>query len=355
MASILVVDDDERVREVLNLQLVRSGHKVTLTSDGDEAIRLPDLGSFDVVITDIRMPRVSGEEVVRFILERFPTLPVIVLTGVIDIDMAIRVMRMGAFDYLIKPVRREDLLFVIAKALQFKRLKEENIRLEEENRRYQSELEEKIRERTRELTEALDKLKRSYIDTVKSFSALIEAKDPALVGHGERVAFYAKRILAHFDHSEKDASVLEFASILHDIGKVVIDSAILRKIGPLSSMDRLLLKDHPVIGAEVIKHIEFLSPAADIIRHHHEHFDGTGYPDGLSGEEIPFLARILTVADSFDAMVTDRPYREALDVDYVINYMIQQKGKIYDPRVVDVFVGNKIYEAKIKDEEYIFG
>ena len=355
MASILVVDDDKRVRKVLDLQLVRSGHRVTLTSDGDEAISLPNLGSFDVVITDIKMPRVSGEEVVRFVLERFPTLPVIILTGVIDIEMAVRMMKMGAFDYLVKPVRREDLLFVIDKALQFKKLKEENIRLERKNRQYQSELEEKIKERTRELTETLNKLKSSYIDAVKSFSALIEAKDPSLIGHGERVAFYAKKLLAYFDHSEKDASVLEFASILHDIGKVVIDSAVLKKIGPLSSMDRLLLKDHPVIGAEVINHIEFLKPAADIIRHHHEHFDGTGYPDGLSGEEIPFLARILSVADSFDAMISDRPYRKALDVDYVIGYMLQQRGKIYDPRVVDAFVKNKIYEARIRDEEYIFG
>jgi putative nucleotidyltransferase with HDIG domain len=182
-----------------------------------------------------------------------------------------------------------------------------------------------------------EELRRSYMATVRALSNAVERRDAYTGKHAERVAAYALRIAEALGTALSDTEEIEFGFLLHDIGKVKIADAILYKPGPLSADERAVMQEHPLIGAEIVEGIEFLGPAAEVVRSHHERWDGTGYPDRLSGVEIPFAARVFAVADALDALTTKRPYRSASSLETARRVITEESGRQFDPRVVEAF------------------
>jgi ribonuclease P protein subunit RPR2 len=182
-----------------------------------------------------------------------------------------------------------------------------------------------------------EELRQSYMATVRALSNAVEARDAYTSKHAERVTAYALEIASALGTSLSDAEEIEFGFLLHDVGKVAIPDAILYKPGPLTDKERALMEQHPLIGAEIVHEIEFLGPAAEVVRSHHEHWDGSGYPDGLAGEQIPLAARVFAVADVFDALSTERPYRPASPLRVARAMIVEQSGRHFDPQVIEAF------------------
>lgn len=344
-AKILVLDDEDRVRKIIGMQLEREGYEVKLTSSGDEAIEELKKGdSYDLMISDIKMPGTNGMDVLHYAVEKVPMMPVIMLTGVVDVETAVSVMRSGAFDYLIKPITRKDLIPTVEKGLAYGRLVQYNRRLELENKAYQEELEEQVEERTRELTDALNQLRKVHMDTVRILSGAIEEKDPYIRGHANRCRIMAHHIAEAMGFDDRRLDMLDFGSLLHDIGKIAIDSRILNKPAPLDPDEMKLVQTHPLIGERIVSKVSYFSDIVPMIRWHHERWDGKGYPDGLKGDEIPLTSRILNVVDSYDAMTSDRSYRLALSSDRALEIIREESGYQFDTEIVQVFLKEKTYE-----------
>ncbi len=344
-ARILVLDDEERIRKILGLQLEREGYEVKLLEKGEEAIA--ELGNgqkYDLLISDIRMPGVTGMDVLDFAVEHIPLMPVVMLTGVVDIETAVKVMRSGAFDYLVKPVTRKELIPAVDKALAYGRLMSYNRRLELENRAYQEELEEQVQLRTHELSEALAKLRVVHIDTVRILSGSIEEKDPYIRGHSNRCRIMAHHLAEALGYSARQLDMFDFGSLLHDIGKIAIDSRILNKPAPLNPDEMKLVQTHPLVGERIVSKVSYFSEIVPMIRWHHERWDGTGYPDGLKKTEIPLSARILSIVDAFDAMTSDRAYRLALSTERALGIIRDESGLQFDPEIVEAFIREKTFE-----------
>ncbi len=348
-ATIMVIDDDERIRKILTLQLEKAGYNVITVANGSDALELIGQVDVDVVITDIRMPDITGDKILKYIKSHFPTIPVIMLTGVVDVETAVNIMKSGAYDYLVKPVKREELLVTVHRALQYRAIVLRNIRLQEENLRYQKELEQKVRERTRELARALAHLREVHMDTVKILASAIEEKDPYMRGHSNRVRILAAEMARKLGYKEMEIERIEYGALLHDIGKIAIDQRILDKPGPLTEEERKIIQEHPVIGERIISKVSFFADIAPMVRWHHERWDGLGYPDGIKGENIPVPVRILNLVDAFDAMTSDRPYRKALPIDRVLEIIKEERGKQFAPDMVDLFLEEEIYKTPVID------
>ncbi len=347
---IIVLDDEDRVRRVIGLQLEREGYDVILAESGDEVIaKLSSDAQYDLLISDIRMPGVDGHQVLKFAVENVPDMPVIMLTGVVDIETAITVMKAGAFDYLVKPVRRDDLMTSVEKALGYGRLIKYNRRLEIENRKYQLELEEEVNARTRELSEALSQLRVVHMDTVRILSGAIEENDPYIRGHGNRVRHMAHHMAEALGYSSRELDMLDFGGLLHDVGKIAIDPRILNKPSSLTPDERKIVETHPLVGERIVSKVSYFTQIVPLIRWHHERWDGKGYPDGLQGDKIPVSARILAIVDSYDAMTSDRAYRLALPTNRAIDVLHQEAGRQFDSSLVEVFIREKTYELHFED------
>ncbi|RKZ33690.1 two-component system response regulator, partial [bacterium] len=318
-ATIVVVDDEQRIRKVLSLQLEKAGYNVISLDNGKQAMELVGQLEVDVVITDIRMPNVTGDQVLKYVKSHSPTIPVVMLTGVVDVETAVNIMKAGAYDYLVKPVKREELLVTVHRAVQYRNIVLRNIRLQEENIRYQRDLEQKVRERTRELARALAHLREVHMDTVKILASAIEEKDPYMRGHSNRVRILAAEMARRLGYKEMEIERIEYGALLHDIGKIAIDQRILDKPGPLTDEEHKIIQEHPIIGERIIAKVSFFADIAPMVRWHHERWDGLGYPDGIKSDNIPVPVRILNLVDAFDAMTSDRPYRKALPLERVIN------------------------------------
>jgi len=351
-ASIVVIDDEEPIRKVLHTHLVKEGFEVILSPGGPGVFETIRNSAFDLVISDIKMPVIDGIEVLEYIKKHHDTSPVIMLTGQADIDTAIEVMKKGAFDYAIKPVTKEDLLGVIGRALEHRDLLRRNKELEIENLEYRRFLEEKVEERTRELNakaceleEAYSILKSLNIEFVNVLAETIEAKDRHTRGHCNRMRFLCVELgrLAGLD--DKDMEVLEYASLLHDLGKVGVNESVLNKDGSLDDEEFDHIKSHPGIGEKILKGVSLMKPAAGIVGAHHENYDGSGYPRGLKGDEIPLCSRIIAVADLYDAMRNDRPYRKGLEIERILDEMKRVSGTQLDPALVRLFIDKKVYLA----------
>jgi len=343
--KILVLDDEERVRKIIGMQLEREGYSVTMVSGGDIAIEeLDNDQEFHLLISDIMMPGTDGMQVLKYAVEKYPLMPVIMLTGVVDVETAVNVMRSGAFDYLIKPITRKDLIPTVEKALSYGRLLRYNRKLERENRAYQEELEEQVEIRTRELSEALSQLRIIHMDTVRILSGAIEEKDPYIRGHSNRCRIMAHHVAKALGYSQRQLDMLDFGSLLHDVGKIAIDSKILNKPAPLSPDEMKLVQTHPLIGERIVSKVSYFSEIVPMIRWHHERWDGRGYPDGLKGEEIPVESRILNVVDSYDAMTSDRAYRMALSSNRALEIIRQEAGYQFDTEIVELFLKEKTFE-----------
>jgi putative nucleotidyltransferase with HDIG domain len=248
-----------------------------------------------------------------------------------DISVALAAIRNGAYDYLLKPFEREQLLATVSRAL-------ENRRLKLENRAYQTDLEALVEARTEQLRKALVDLERSYDITLEALGDALDKKDAETEGHSKRVTAFTIAIARAMGLSKDQIAVIARGAFLHDIGKMAVPDAILRKPGKLTPEEILVMQEHCYHGYEILKKIPFLGEAAEIVYAHQERYDGTGYPRGLKGEEIPLGARMFSVADTLDAITSDRPYRPAQSLTAARIEIQKWSGRQFDPEVVKVFL-----------------
>lgn len=348
--GIFIVDDEEPIRKVLNTHLTKEGYNVIQSSGGKGIFELLKGASFDLMICDIRMPEVDGVDILGFVRDNFDTSPVIMLTGLTDVEVAVEVMKKGAFDYIMKPVRKDDLLGSIQKALVHRDLLVRNRQLELENREYQMFLEQKVEERTKELNSKTIELESAYallktmnIQFINVLAETIEAKDLHTRGHCNRMRFLCVELGKLLRLPPAELEILEYASLLHDLGKVGINEAVLNKPGLLTDEERRHMQEHAEIGGRILSGIPLMERVADIIAAHHENYDGLGYPAGLKGADIPLHSRIIAVADVCDAMASDRPYRKGLSPEIIADEMRRAAGTQLDPDIVRLFIENRLY------------
>jgi len=337
--KVLIVDDDPAIRKVLGIGLGGAGFEVHEAAAAAEVLEMLRDGRFDpdCVMMDIRMPGMPGTELLTIVRSEHPFVPVIMLTALSELETAVNSMKAGAFDYLLKPVRKIQVEETVRKAIRFRRLQLDNERLQRENQEYQRSLEKKVEERTTQLAEAFLKLQQANLETVKVLAETIEAKDPYTRGHCSRVRLLSARIATALGMVKTEIDVLEYGALLHDIGKIGIPERLLHKNGRLEEEEYGVFKIHPVLGASILNAVEFFRPCLPIVKHHHEWFNGQGYPDHLTGEQIDLKARIVSVADAFDAMTSSRPYRPATSADWACEELRRGSGTQFDPRIVEAF------------------
>jgi putative nucleotidyltransferase with HDIG domain len=284
------------------------------------------------MLTDLMMAEMDGIGLLERAKEKYPEIPVVMVTAVHDISVALAAIRNGAYDYLLKPFEREQLLATARRAL-------ENRRLKMENRRYQTNLENLVAERTEKLKRANAELERSYDITLEALGDALDLKDAETEGHSKRVTAFTIAIARAMGIPQESIRVIARGAFLHDIGKMAIPDAILRKPGALNPEEIAIMREHCFRGYQMLRKIPFLAEAAEIVYSHQERFDGTGYPRGLKGEGIPVGARLFSVADTLDAITSDRPYRPAQTVQAAREEIERWSGRQFDPDVVKTFMG----------------
>jgi putative nucleotidyltransferase with HDIG domain len=329
---ILVVDDDSVVRNIIAVMLSRSGYYPTVAANADEALNiLREDPGFDLVLSDIMMPGKDGIALLDQIRTDHPGVPVVLSTAVHDIHVATNAFRRGAVDYLLKPFERPQLESVVARAI-------EHGRLLQQNNTYRHNLEHMVSERTTQLRTALQDLERSYDVTLEAMGAALDLRDEETEGHSRRVTAYTVALAQAMGVSSEELRVIERGAFLHDIGKIAVPDRILRKPGRLDSGEIAIMRGHCERGYEMVRKIPFLREAAEIVYSHQEHFDGSGYPRGLRGDQIPLGARIFAIADTLDAMTSDRPYRKGTTLEKARQEIVRCSGTQFDPAIVDVFL-----------------
>ncbi len=338
MEKILVVDDEEAIREVVSTMLESKGYHCTAVHNGRVAQDQVKKATPDLVLSDMIMPEMDGIRLLEWMRQYDPEVPVIMVTAIHDISTALEAIRRGAYDYILKPFEKDQLFLGVGRALQHRRLVIEN-------RNYQRNLEQLVDERTAQLTGALAQLdakhvelEQSYDETLEALGSALDLKDAETEGHCQRVTAFCISIARSVPVPEHFLPILARAAFLHDIGKMAIPDKILRKPGPLDEDEKLIMRRHCQDGYNILIRIPFLRDAAEIVLAHQEFYDGSGYPRGLKGEQIPLGARIFTIADSLDAMISDRPYRRALPMSHAREEIKRCSGSQFDPKVVDVFM-----------------
>jgi putative nucleotidyltransferase with HDIG domain len=330
-ARILVVDDENHVRSMIGLALERQGYHVQLASSGRQAIELLEESTFDLVLTDIVMQDGNGIFLLDRIRGKVPNLPVVMVSAVHDISVAIDAMRRGAYDYLLKPFEREHLVSTVVRALEYRQALEDS-------QNYQQNLEQVVRARTEMLRQAMEDLEHSYDITLEALGDALDLKDSETEGHSKRVTAYTIALARAMGISPAEIKIIARGAFLHDIGKMAIPDEILRKPAALSPEEQEIMREHCARGFNILRKIPFLSEAAEIVFAHQEHYDGGGYPNRLKGGEIPIGARIFAVADTLDAITSDRPYRKASSFDTARQEILRCSGTQFDPSVVEVFL-----------------
>ncbi len=328
--SILVVDDEEAIREVVSTMLESRGYRCTAVSNGRAAQEVVRKETPDLVLSDMIMPEMDGIKLLSWMREHDPEVPVIMVTAIHDISTALEAIRRGAYDYILKPFEKDQLYLGVGRALQHRRLVLEN-------RNYQINLQQRVDEQTAQLQMAITQLEQSYDDTLEALGSALDLKDAETEGHCQRVTAFTISIAKAVAVPLSYLPVLARAAFLHDIGKMAIPDSILRKPGPLDNDEKTIMRTHCEIGYNVLTRIPFLRDAAEIVLAHQEFYDGTGYPRGLRGEQIPLGARIFSIADALDAMISDRPYRKALPMSHAREEVRRCAGTQFDPRIVEVF------------------
>lgn len=337
-ARILIVDDLLSVREVLRAGLETAGHEIQTASSAAEARKLFVFGRFDLVICDIQMPGESGVELLEWMKSQDTDVAVVMVTGVDDATTAVSAMLKGASDYLTKPFTLPEVRARAEQALEKRGLKLEN-------RAYQDRLERLVDERTKEVVLARDRISRlnddlrtAYDATLSALMMALDFRDNETQGHSIRVVEYTERLANQMGLTEPTLTDIRRGAMLHDVGKIGIPDAILRKPGKLNAEEWECMRLHPKLGYDMLKDIRFLERPSEIVLSHQERWDGTGYPNGLKGEAIPLGSRIFAAADTFDAMTSDRPYRAALTYEQARQELIDYSGTQFDPQVVEAFM-----------------
>jgi putative nucleotidyltransferase with HDIG domain len=330
-ARILVVDDEAYVRSMIGATLERQGYEMKLAASGREALEMLELNTFDLVLTDIVMQDGNGIVLLERMHAQQPNLPVVMVTAIHDISVAIDSMRRGAYDYLLKPFEREHLVGTVQRALEHRQALQES-------HNYQQNLEQVVRARTEMLRQAMEELEHSYDVTLEALGDALDLKDSETEGHSKRVTAYTIALARAMGITPAEIKIIARGAFLHDIGKMAIPDEILRKPGQLTPEEQEVMREHCPRGYHMLRKIPFLSGAAEIVFTHQEHFDGSGYPSGLSGSQIPIGARIFAVADALDAITSDRPYRRACGFDAAREEILRCSGTQFDPGVVEVFL-----------------
>ncbi len=326
---ILIVDDEREITEIL-ADLLSDDYECLKAGSAEQALECLRAGEFQLVISDITMPGMSGLEMIPHVKQLSPDTVVVMISGMQTVESAIGALRLGAFDYLMKPFDLRQVEAVVKRALEYHDLVVAK-------RRYENHLEELVEQRTAELDRALNSLEGSYRSTLKALTAALETRDSETHGHSERVVTYSLRLGREYGLSSEDMKSLEFGALLHDIGKIGVPDSILRKPAKLTEEEWVRMREHPVHGQQILRGIEFLQGAARVVAQHHEQWDGSGYPLGLRGEEIDICARIFSVADAFDAITSDRVYRSGKTYEAAAQELDDWAGRQFDPKVVKAF------------------
>jgi len=326
--SVLVVDDEEPIRNALRKYLKQQQFEVHTAGSGDEALQQLRLHKVALMLSDIRMPGTSGVDLVPQALEIEPDLAILMLTAVNDATSAALCMQRGAMDYLTKPIELADLGRAVQRAL-----KRREMLLE--NRHLNQWLKEEVTTRTAELQRERHRLERVSTATLEALVNALEAKDPYLRGHSARVADLSANIAAEMGLAEEVVDRVRMAGRLHDLGKIGTREAVVNKEGPLTADEFEHVKQHVIIGAQILAPLVHLGDVVAMVRSHHERWDGTGYPDSLRGEEVPLGGRIIAAAEVFDALTTSRPYQEKMTPEQAVERMTDLSGTVLDPRVLE--------------------
>ncbi len=328
---ILIVDDEPIIRDILEKLVSVEGYTCDTAQNGQEAIERLQNSRYHMVLSDVRMPVMDGLHLLKHIVEKYNDVAVIMVTAVADANSAIDTLALGAFDYVIKPFNTNDLRSKITKAM-------ERRRLMCENRQHQVQLEIRVQEQTASLRKALLDVQRAYAQTLETLINALDAREQETRRHSKRVSEYALLLALKLNVPESEMVEIARGSLLHDIGKIGVSDRILLKPGKLTEEEWVHMRRHPEVGYNILKGIEFLEGAAQLVLQHHEKYDGTGYPRRLKGDQIMRGGRIFAVIDTFDAMTSDRPYRKALTYQIAREEIICFSGRQFDPEVVECFL-----------------
>ena len=337
-ATILVADDEPMIRQVLSDILLMEGHRVIEAVDGNDVMMKVQSEPVDVILLDINMPGMNGLEITRLLKsdDGLKHIPVVIVTGQNDQKLRIDALKSGADDFLVKPPHFAELSARVKSLIKVKAYNDHMLN-------YQKTLEKQVAERTKQLEEAMNELKDASLDTIHRLSIAAEYRDDDTSTHIKRMSNYATVLARKAGLSEADVEMILYTASMHDIGKIGIPDKILLKKGKLDPEEWEIMKAHTTRGAKILKgsSSEFLKRGSIIALTHHEKWDGTGYPNGLSGESIPIEGRICAVADVFDALTTARPYKDAFPVEKAFRIISEGRGSHFDPDLVDAFLSIK--------------
>ncbi len=326
--KILIVDDEQSIRNLLKQILEREGYDCELAENAEKAVILLSVKKFDLIISDVQMPGKSGIELLEEIKTLHPHLATLLISGHTDNQTAKSAILKGAIDFLVKPFQKNQVLISVANALRRRALDLQS-QFEVQN------LESIINDQTQDLLDANDRLNRILTNTVKAMSLALESRDPYTAGHQQRVASISAAIAQKMGFNDERIEYLKMAGMIHDIGKISVPAEILCKPTRLSKAEFEIIKEHPLTGYRILKEIDFPYPLAKMVYQHHERIDGSGYPQGLAGDQILMESKILAVTDVVEAMASHRPYRSALGIDVALDEIVKNKGRSFDPEVVE--------------------
>lgn len=353
--NILIIDDERGSRESLRM-ILKHSYNVFTASDGKEALEIIRQVPIDLVTLDLRMPAMNGSDVLREIRSLNPNMDVVIVTGYGTLKSATEAIRYGVFDYILKPFNVADIMSVVKRSIEkrhFDKKQKDIIRdlgkicaVEGGDRQAEGEAGddedmflsiEKVISRSaqdfRDETASVD-----YLEFVRVLGSTLESNDPYTHGHSDRVHHYAIVLAHHLGFGARQAEEIQIAAFLHDIGKIGVGNTCIQKNGKLTEQEKALVREHPEKALELVGPLRLAPSILTIIKHHHERFDGKGYPAGLTGEQIPLSARIISIADAYDAMTSDRPYRKALPHEVVMQELLDGRSKQFDPSLVNSFV-----------------
>ena len=326
--KIMIVDDDESLRRLLGRLLEMNAYACTLAADAAEARSFLNESSFHLILCDVNMPGESGMDFIRYALSQYPQTAIIMVTGEDDPATAEIALETGAYGYVIKPFKNNEVVINVSNALNRRKL-------EIKNKSYSENLEKLVSERTDTLKNTLNDLQKAMNGIIEAMGLTVETRDPYTAGHQRRVAEIACAIATEMGLSMHQVEGVRMAGLIHDIGKIAVPAEILSKPGKITEYEFGIIKSHPQVGYDILKKIDFPWPISQIVYQHHERMDGSGYPQGLSGNDILLEARIMAVADVVEAMASHRPYRPALGIDTALDEISKNRKVLYDPEVAD--------------------